>query len=167
MTAGQAATYKLAISSQMNFSGQIALSCSGAPTGATCSITPNLVSLDGSDPVTATVTVQTAAAVVSSFLPAAGGKVMVVAFGSFSLPWIIFLGAHRRKCLTAWGKVASALVCVLVSTMIWSSCGGGGTNGQGGSAGTPAGTYTLAIKSNFTGNGEALSHTMNLTLVVE
>lgn len=53
-------TYALTVSPVGEFSGTISLSCSGAPGGTTCSISPTQVTLNGSNSAQATVTITAA-----------------------------------------------------------------------------------------------------------
>jgi hypothetical protein len=63
VSAGQTATYNLILSSE-GLTGAVALSCSGAPAGTTCSVSPasvDLPSISSTAPVTVTVTTTTQA----------------------------------------------------------------------------------------------------------
>jgi hypothetical protein len=61
---GSAGSSTLTVTPFGDFSGVINLSCTGAPTGSTCSVSPTSVTLNGTDtPQTATVTVTTTASV--------------------------------------------------------------------------------------------------------
>jgi len=57
---GQSGTYTVSVTPEVGLSQAVSLSCTGAPTGATCSISPGSVTLSGSAASTATVTVATA-----------------------------------------------------------------------------------------------------------
>ncbi len=60
VSAGQTATYNLILSSEFGFTGTVALSCSGAPAGTTCSVSPASAALPtGSSTAPVTVTVAT------------------------------------------------------------------------------------------------------------
>jgi hypothetical protein len=61
ITAGQLTTYNLTVSPSSGFNQTVTLNCSGfsATSAATCVIKPPLVTLDGTNPATAIVTVQT------------------------------------------------------------------------------------------------------------
>ena len=61
VSAGSTASYHMSISPQGGFNQAVTFSCSGAPAHATCSVSPNPVTLDGSNSVTATVSVKTTA----------------------------------------------------------------------------------------------------------
>jgi subtilase family protein len=68
ITAGQLATYNLAVTPSSGFNQPVALNCSGLPPASTCVITP-MVTPGGTTPATAIVTVQTT---VRAVLPPAG-----------------------------------------------------------------------------------------------
>jgi subtilase family serine protease len=58
VSAGQTATYNLILSEENGFTGTVALNCSGAPSGTTCSVNPasaDLLTQSSSVPVTVTV----------------------------------------------------------------------------------------------------------------
>src|SRR6266404_7304875 len=59
INAGQVATYALAVNPTNGFNQTVALSCSGFPQASTCVITPLVATPDGTNPATATITVQT------------------------------------------------------------------------------------------------------------
>jgi len=59
---GGATTYTVTLKPQDGFSGNVELTCAGAPTGATCEVPPNPLSLSGSGSASATVTLTTAQA---------------------------------------------------------------------------------------------------------
>src|SRR5258706_9866471 len=71
ITAGQSASYTASITPVGGFKGIVMLSCGGAPAASTCSISPSQVTLDGTDPAIASVTITTAA---RSFLPPLGPR---------------------------------------------------------------------------------------------
>jgi hypothetical protein len=58
---GQSATYNLSLVSNNGFSGSVNLSCSGAPAGATCSISPSSTNLAAANTVPIQVTIATQA----------------------------------------------------------------------------------------------------------
>jgi hypothetical protein len=56
ISSGHQAMYTITVTPQTGLIGTIALSCSGAPQNATCSVSPLNVSLQGGKPITSTVT---------------------------------------------------------------------------------------------------------------
>src|SRR6266542_1662232 len=57
VTAGRTATYTLSVAQVGGMKQPIALSCSGAPSSGTCSVSPNSIAPSGSSPSEVTVTV--------------------------------------------------------------------------------------------------------------
>src|SRR5712664_2440649 len=69
ITAGQSASYSASVTPVGGFKGTVSLTCSGAPALTTCSISPTQLTLDGTNPAIASVTLTTTAH--SSFPPIA------------------------------------------------------------------------------------------------
>src|SRR6266478_6202192 len=69
ITAGQSASYSASVTPAGGFKGTVSLTCSGAPALTTCSISPTQLTLDGTNPAIASVTLTTTAH--SSFPPIA------------------------------------------------------------------------------------------------
>ena len=61
ITAGQQANFIISAAPAHGFDQTVTWSCTGAPTGASCTVSPSSVSLDGSNPATVTVTFSTTA----------------------------------------------------------------------------------------------------------
>jgi uncharacterized membrane protein len=57
ITRGSSGTYTLTLAPAGGLSGNVSLSCNGAPGSTTCSISPNQVTLNGTNSAQATVTV--------------------------------------------------------------------------------------------------------------
>ena len=151
---GGTATYTLTFSSLTGFTGQVSLGCSGAPLGASCHVSSASVTLDGTNDVSATVTVTTTAGLMGSppvrSLPATPWLPLLVA-----LTALFGLVSSRRIPGTA-----RALGMALMFVALWSSCGG--TPPGGGSLSTPVGTSTLTV----TATSGSVVHTVDLTLEV-
>jgi YVTN family beta-propeller protein len=159
VSAGHTATYDLQVSPFNGLTGAVQLTCSGAPTGAACSISPNPVTITGASPVPFMVDVTTMkSGIAPRFLPRApgGAPAPLALVGLLSL-LIVFGLRKRRRALVA----APALTLVLL--ILLAACGGSGQGGSGsGSSGTPPGTYTLKL----TATAPGISHTIPLTLNV-
>jgi len=117
VASGQAATYNLSLSGSPGFSGTVAVTCSGAPQNATCSIVPFTVTLpaggSANSAVTVSTSVQTAYLNQRSHTFVAG----LGLFSLFSLP--IFLLIRKRtptqiRILCA----ASALLITLLPVVV-------------------------------------------------
>ncbi|HXW90429.1 MAG TPA: choice-of-anchor tandem repeat GloVer-containing protein, partial [Terriglobales bacterium] len=164
---GQTANYTITVAAQAGFNQTVTLTCSGAPAQSTCSLSPSSVNLSVSSSPAVTVTVTTAgnSATVTypgSFAPANERALWLAVSG---LPGLVLLGGSPRKRRS---RILCALagVCLLILVMTWPACGGGGGS-SGTGTGTPAGTYNLTVTGSFTSQSTTLSHTTNLTLVVQ
>ncbi len=166
ITAGQTATYTATVAPILGFNQPVSLSCAGAPTAATCSISPSSLNLDGTNSVTATLIVTTTARSMTSPLP----RGIRPGTGSpIVMPWILCLLALillarldmvRRSELGARVRVATALLFVVLAA----GCGGGSssTPPPPPPTGTPAGTYTLTLNA----TSGSISHMNTITLKV-
>jgi large repetitive protein len=149
VTAGQTATFALNVGSiATGFNGTVALSCSGAPVGTTCSIDPSSVSISPTTPgdIVVSVATTTSAALHTPFrgLPIFFGMLFAIA-----ISW----KSGRKQC---WQM---GLVAVMVVAM--SSCGGG-------SSSVPVPTPPPTTQSTIVVTGTSGTHvsTVNLSLTI-
>jgi hypothetical protein len=168
---GQTASYTLSIAPGGGFNQTVAMSCSGAPAQSTCSLSSSSVALNGSKAATVTVTVTTAggsAGLTQPFgRPPYGGMLDWLAFsGTLGLALLLTLpkGLRERRPRIPYGLV---FLCLLSMGITMSACGSGSNSSSGGSGGTPAGSYDLAVTGTFTSGSTTLTHTTKLTLVVQ
>jgi FG-GAP-like repeat len=175
IVAGHAATFSLTITSTSGFTQPVSLSCTGQPTASTCSVSPTSVTPSSSAAVTATVTITTTArstALVPSFseideinplqphFPAALGVLIL----------ILIATSFVRRCSQRPLRLvpAAAFAAVLAAAIAAASCGGGSSStGPTPASGTPAGTYTITVSASSTAGSTTVTHTTNLTLVVQ
>jgi len=164
--AGEATSYALAIRPVNGLAGTVRLSCGGPPQGATCTVAPSAVTLDGSSLGQATVRVTTTARALAGpgtqLRPPVGTpRGLPLVLGLMSLAALATLGTRRRR---AWLALSFSLLLVLV----WAACGGGGSMSTSPGSGTPAGTYMLTVRGTYTvpsGDVE-LTHDTTVTLTV-
>ena len=155
------------------FDGTATLTCTGAPTGAKCSL-PGQVTVSATQPSTIDVSVSTTSRVTGALLPGApwpGGvapwtwPVAVLALGF--LPISTRKRASRRSRLRKLSRAGLPLLFLV----LLGSCGGGSSNPapvsptgpQPNPNGTPAGTYTLTV----TATAGSLKESVPLVLTVE
>jgi hypothetical protein len=169
VTAGQTATYNLQIAPAGGFNGTVVLSCSGAPSPSTCTVSPGSIPPNGTtdSPFTVTVT-GTSGVTASTFqrigldryrvLPAA---LVFLLFG-FGLAFVArsLLSIGRSKCV-----VASAIALFVFGLATCFGCGGGsgssGSTGQKQPVSQPV-NATLQV----TGTSGSLTHSLELSLTV-
>src|SRR5579872_2569377 len=157
VSAGKTASYSLSIGGG-GFAGTANLTCSGAPTGATCSL-PASVNVSATNAsmftVTVTTTARSSAAIVPNSFMHSGWLWAVAMMG------IVILPSFSKK------RRLSAARCLPIAFLLFiASCGGGGSSGGGGGGnggGTPAGNYTVTVKA----TSGPLVESLPLTLTVQ
>jgi hypothetical protein len=172
VTAGQTATYSIAVAPAGGFAASVALSCSGGPAGSACAVSPSTIALSGAAAQTAMVTVTTAAH--GWLLPFRGGwpkdtryrqTPMILTLAAMFLLMIVASQFLRREQNLVWIRVAGFAALVTLGLTL-TSCGGGSGSGGGGTN-PQAGTYTVTVTGNFTSGATTLNHSAKLTLVVQ
>jgi len=168
VAAGQSATYSLSVTPEGGFNQAVSLVCTGAPSEATCSVSPSPVTLNGSSASTATVTVTTTA---PTLVP--GRRMVPPPVGGLRpqslLLWLVLLAslaglAAACKCRARWALLAAPLFCALM----WGACGGGGGAPPAShNPGTASGTYSLTVTGTVTSGSTTVTHTISLTLEVK
>jgi hypothetical protein len=178
VTAGQSTSpVTVTLTPVGRFNAMVSMSCTGLPTGVTCSFVPTSVNVSGSS-TTSTLVISTTARSsriaprpVPYGLPEAGppfltglglwlaGLLLLVLL---AVTWAGYRQPRRAgvfprpRSLT----LAALLGATLLLVLVWSSCVSGG---PGTPTGTPAGTYTVAV----TGTSGSLTHNAALTLTVQ
>jgi len=165
VSAGQTANYSLTLSPADGFSQTVNLTCTGAPSLATCTLTPNSAALNGTASATVGVAITTTAPSTALLAPPSG-RFPPPGFGR--LFWLYgILGLASLATLAAARKRRAAFLlgaCLLLATL-WTACGGSSTPAPKTVPGTPAGTYTVVV-TGAAASTTALTHTINLTLTV-
>ena len=158
---GASTTYTLQLASLNGLSGNVALSCSGAPANSTCTVVPGVASLGTTSPIAVTVETDVAVAGLAPrarpFGTGRGAKTILLAL---LLPLALFTRRRRWARLT----LACALMCGLGAL---GGCGASRTipnsTSPGNGTPTPTGTYNLTVSAAAAG----LTHAVNLTLIVQ
>ncbi len=167
---GESAGYSLALVPVNGLTGPVSFTCSGAPMGATCDVSPATVSFDGPNAVEVRVNVATTGG--SSGAPLSGPSAPYQGVPPLSLEafgWLAALllaaalGWKRRRAVVGW-------VAVLLITLAWAGCGGGGMNSV--NSPTPAGMYSMTVTATYNspstagGTGGTFSHNVAISLKV-
>jgi len=171
VTAGQSASYKLGITPVGGFNQAVTLTCSGAPSEATCSLSVGSVTLNGSTASSVSVMVTTTApGTVTGTKPVLplSGQIYCLS-GLLALAWLLAmlarfaLGRRRRVSL---GAAAVSFGLSVVFVLFVAGCGGGNVRGGPSNPGTAAGTYTLTVNGNVSLGSSSLTRNLSLTLQV-
>jgi hypothetical protein len=153
VTAGQMATYQLVLTST-SYSGTVTFTCTGAPTGDTCTV-PSPVNITTATSMTpVSVTVQTISTV-AGMRGGVGRGLIALAACLLLLP----IGWRRRRWITVVRVIAAVGLLTAAN-----GCGSGGSGGGGGGGSTTPVTSTLTVSATGTGLTTA---TKTLTLTVQ
>jgi hypothetical protein len=157
--AGSTASFNLIVTPLNGFNAKVNLTCTGAPRGGGCTVSPASVTPDGTNPSTATVSVTTAARVLVP--PASGPSGPAPRTPMHWLPWIFAALLMASVSLSGRRRALLVLGVMMLFVLLWSACAGGGEVGV--PRGTPAGTYNLTITavSGSTTKTTAVSLTVN------
>jgi hypothetical protein len=164
---GQVANYSLTLTPEGGFEQTVNLTCTGAPSLATCTLTPNQATLNGTASTSVAVAISTTAPSLAPpqgrFLPPGftGLGRMFWLYALLGLASVAMLAAARKR------RAAYLLGACLLLVMLWSACGGGGTTVPPPSTpGTPAGTYTVDVTA-ADATSSTLKHDFKFTLTVD
>jgi Bacterial Ig-like domain (group 3)/FG-GAP-like repeat/Abnormal spindle-like microcephaly-assoc'd, ASPM-SPD-2-Hydin len=166
VTPGSTATYTIAVNPIAGFNQTVALSCSGAPTGSTCSLSSSSIALSASTPASVTVSVTTLGnSATATQPPSPHGTQIPIFFAICGLPGLLLWGGRRSalcrgKTAAIYGAALLGIVCFVMA-----GCGGNSSSTGGGS--TPANTYTLTVTGTFASGSANITHSTNLTMVVQ
>jgi sugar lactone lactonase YvrE len=165
---GSPATYPLSVGSLGGMSGTVSFTCTGAPSGATCTVSPNPAAPGTNVTVTVNTTAPSELAPRKSPPPARPGPqpLLLLAVLMACITWT--LAARRPGGASRTRLVPLQLAAGLSLALALAGCGGGGGGGNPtpSNPGTPAGTYTLTVTGTVGSGSTAVSHSMKLTLTV-
>jgi FG-GAP-like repeat len=164
---GSAANFNLKIDPMGGFNQTVALSCSGAPAGSTCTLSANSLSFDGSTPVSFTATVTTLGNSAGGNQPARPWTPDTqIYFAICGLPGLLLLGSstksRKRRMWVVYGMASLALGCGVIA-----GCGGGKSSSSGGAGTTPAGNYIITVTGTYSNASTNLTHSTMLTMTVQ
>jgi hypothetical protein len=160
VSAGQAATYQLALNAVGTAGGNVQLSCSNLPAGFICNFTPNPATTAAAvSNVALTISVPaTASLPLTRFTPPRTQEVEPAPIAAAAMFTIFILFSAAKKIHRA--RVAFACASVLLLGLM-AACGGGGGGGGGGGPGPK--TYEITIQG-LAGN---FQHSTTVELVVD
>lgn len=164
---GGSANSTLTVTPLGGFNGGVTLSCSGLPTGVTCTFVPPTISGGGTSVLTIATTGPSAASgLPTGFDPHSGTeRLTALIFPVLGLSMFVYLA--RRSPRFRWVP-AFAVTIVISGGLLLTSCGGSsGSGGGGGGGGTPAGTYSITVSGAGSSGSTTLTHLAQLTLVVQ
>ena len=157
VTMGSSAGLIISVAPTNSFTGTVSLSCSGLPSGATCSFTPSQLTVSATAPATAALTIQTSAGskgYVKEGLSAGGQHGSLFLASALMLPFGSLLAFGRRRRLASM-RLLGAVMLALISAGLIAGCGSS-------MSGTPAGTTNVTIMA--TSGSIAQTSTVALTV---
>jgi hypothetical protein len=164
--AGQSATFDLSFVPQNSFTGMVTLLCAGVPALATCSFSPNSVTLDGLNPATARVTIATMGA---GIITPPGLRVPSPGPGPlWLLPALLCLGAFWLVAVRKSARLKPSLAFCAVVLVVVLAAGCGGASSQPARPSQPPppqtqpGTYSITVVA----NSGSIQKSVTLTLTV-
>lgn len=145
ISAGQIATYNLLVSDGGNgYTGMATFSCSGVPSGASCSATPSALNI-GLNATPFTITITTTAPSTASLRPSSTGSIW--AMGFLLAAGMLAFGTKRHH--------PGFVICVFLLAMFAYACGSSSsstsTSNGGGTPGTPPGMYFVIVNASTAG----------------
>ncbi len=162
---GESAQYSLSLAAEGGFNQLVTFTCTGAPAGATCTISPSSATPSGTTSVQLAVSVATTAA-------------SIAPVRRFSFPMDRRIWAGMAVCFLALAFALTTLArpgrrpgyslpaaLALAAAFCAAGCGGSMPATMNNS-GTPAGTYNLTITGTSTSGTTTLTHSVALQLVV-
>jgi hypothetical protein len=154
VAAGATAQYSLSIGGA-GMSGTASLTCTGAPTGATCTV-PATETFSATSATNFTASVTTTSRTISALQPGDFRRSSWL-WALALMGWIVLLGKEKSKL-----SIHRSLLCLtLLSVFFLCSCGG--SNRSSNPGGTPAGNYTLTVTATVGSTTQSTS----LTLIVQ
>lgn len=158
---GSSGSTSVTVTFSTGFSGNIALSCSGLPSGAACLFTPSSIKATGKATTTSSaISVTTTAAAAMLRSPGRGSLDRWLAVAGLMFFSVLLIGGPRR------GRSHLLLLVVLASIVATLGCGGGGGSKSQPPPPVPAtlaGTYAIVVSAS---SGSSTS-TTGFTLFVQ
>lgn len=171
ISTGQTGSLTLSLAATNGFSGPVSLSCSGLPTGDTCTFSPTSISLSGSASTPVMVSIGTSAAAAPPVVsPYMANKVthLLHSHGSLTLAFlgpfgILTLFGVKRKSAMLRGSVLVIVFTLFTLTAI--GCSSSPSQKQPASNPTTAAPTTSQIMINATSG--AITHSVTVALTIQ
>jgi 6-phosphogluconolactonase (cycloisomerase 2 family) len=153
IAAGQTAQFNLQLNPGTGFTGNVSISCAGAPMAAKCNLSSGMLNINSANPVSFGVSVSTTGASASEIPPRPRfewphGLFQCIGLSLLVSAWFAFL-----KCQPPRRKMAYTLAWI-VAFVVFSAaaCGGGGgstevTQPPTAAQVTPKGSYTITVSA--------------------
>ncbi len=148
----------------LGYVGVVSLSCSGLPTGSTCSFVPPQPNLDGFTPLTVALRITRPPAIVATMqkaYPRGAARIVSSLMGTMLACAFLLAWPEKKR----WSRVAVLLVLV-------SLLGGMGAcshtqSGSIGSGGTSTNSFVASVTASGGAGAQAVSHTLTLAVTVQ
>jgi hypothetical protein len=167
---GSSASVTVTVTPVNGYTGQITLGCVTLPQNASCNFAPVTFTLNGTTPVTVTLTVNTSSSVAGLLLPAMPGRAEgITSLAGFAmLPAMLLAGIFGWRRRSGFAGMRLLALLLAVTTMVsLSGCGSGATqSGTGNAVDTPLGTSTITVTATPQNSTTGPSHTMLLVISV-
>lgn len=171
VTAGSSGAYTLSLAGRNGYTGTITFSCSGLPTGASCTFNPSSVVANSNTRLQTTLTISTTARSTAALNQTArpgsqpGSPTLLASFGGMGLVGLVLAGTgkkgRQRRAAIVLGFVFLATLGLTVGCSNSSAPKTVTTT-----TGTPAGAYTVTVNSTGTGTN-APAQSVHVTLMVQ
>ncbi len=159
ISAGQSATFNLSIAPQGGFNKLLYLTCNGLPALATCSFSPQQVTLNGSTPAAVVLTVNTTGKAKASMIASNTGSLGMTPLYAAIIPFGFVAFLFGRKQRSSVLRRLLVLSCILMMATAFVACGGSKSSKPS----TPAGSSTVTV----TASSGGVTNTLNLTLTIQ
>ena len=168
---GQSAAFALTVTPLNGFSQAVSFTCSGLPSGASCTFAPPSVTpIAGAVMTTLTVTTTALSTHAGLYEPM---NWLWAQGGMFALALLLVPGAFRRN-LNQRKRLAVTLMLLVILPVVslLIACSGGGVNSSGtnspgtSNSGTPLGTSQVTVSATTGSSGSANQHGASLTITI-
>ncbi len=168
ITAGQTAHYNLQLTPGAGFNGNVAIACTGAPTAATCSLSPTTLAVSSSNPLSFSANIKTTGATPGAApfarTPASPWRPSPSPLTALFVLLPLFL--FRKRPLLSRARLIYALLFICVCEVGLAGCGGGYSSPAPPPPAplvTPKGNYVITVSATA-GNLPPQSISLSLTV---